>query len=187
MRPQTAAPKAAPQAALGLALWALGLAPAAWAQVDPCATGQGNVCVGYSSVTAAVPLSPEAMGLLALLLGGVAFFKLRRRAAGLWGVALSLAVGAGLYLQSGGAGWANGYDRVYTNTGSPLVSPVNNGPLVVVNNLPVNVTITSITINGVAYMPDNSPWPPYEECVVGKVLTPTTGDPTGMCLVKVDS
>lgn len=159
---------------------------AALAQVNPCAPGQGNICVGFSNGAQGVPLSPQAMALLVALVLVFAYVKLRKNAGGLFNVALSLAMVGWMALQTSGAGWANGFDRVYTRNGSPAVSPVNNGPLVLVNDLPLNVTITSITVNGAPYVPANTPNPPYEECFVGKVLAPTSGDPTGMCLVRVD-
>ena len=60
-------------------------------------------------------------------------------------------------------------------------------PNVLVNDLPLNVTITSITVNGVPYSPSGPTDPSYADCFVGKVLVPTTGGVTGMCVVSVDS
>lgn len=159
----------------------------AWAQVDPCAAGQGNICVGFSNGAQGVPLSPQAMAVLVGLVLLFAYVKLRKNAGGLFSVGLSVCLVAWMALQTGGVGWANGYDRAYTRNGSPAVSPVNNGPLVLVNDLPLNVTITSITVNGVPYSPSGPTDPSYADCFVGKVLVPTTGGVTGMCVVSVDS
>ncbi len=158
---------------------------AAWAQVDPCAQGQNNVCVSFSTAQG-VPLSPQAMVLLAAILGVLAYVKLRKNASGLWGLGLSLAFGAWLTLQPGGAGWANGFHRENFSTGNPVVSSANISPLVVVNNLARNATITAITIDGYPFNPAPGTYGGYERCHVGKVLVPWVvgSDPIGTCVIQ---
>ena len=55
---------------------------------------------------------------------------------------------------------------------------------VVVNDLSNNATITSILIDGMTYQVTGQQLG-YEECSVGKVLVPTTGGTSGMCVVVI--
>lgn len=163
---------------------AVGALPSAWAQGDPCAAGQNNLCVSYSTVTQAVPLSPQLLGLLVLMLGVVAFFKLRHKAGGPLGLVLSLAAGGWLATQSDGS-WANGFSRTNLSAGNPVVVSAVNRPQVFVNDLPVNATLTAVTYNGVS-VSQTGTLDLYPRCFVGMVLLPATGtDPVGLCVVAL--
>ncbi len=81
--------------------------------------------------------------------------------------------------------YANGFSRVYfLTTGSPAVVSETVAPVVFVNNTANSTTITAITLNGVNFNPTNpTTYSGYEECFLGKVLVPTTGGVTGMCVI----
>lgn len=163
-------------------LWVSLLGSAAWAQVNPCASGQGNICVSYTTGTQSVPLTPAAMGILLVSLGVLAFFKLRKSPSGFFGLFLSAALVGLVAYQTMGVSLANGYTRVYMSAGNPVVTASNGGNRVVVNDLSNNATITSILIDGMTYQVTGQQLG-YEECSVGKVLVPTTGGTSGMCVV----
>ena len=111
----------------------------------------------------------------------LAFFKLRKNPSGFFGLFLSAALVGLVVFQTMGVGFANGFPRAHFSAGNPVVIP-GFGDNVVVNDLPNNATITSISVNGVAYSFTGQELG-YEECSIGKVLTPTTGGTTGMCIV----
>jgi len=159
-------------------------ASSAWAQVNPCAVGQNNICVSFAN-SQSVPLTFEAVVLMSLMLATFALFKLRKRSSGLFSLFLSAALGALMVYQTTSDSYANGYVRVYFTNGSPAIFRNDAGPIVFVNDTTYNNTITAMTFNGNTYNPVNpAPIGGYEACFVGKVLVPTTGGVTGMCVVQ---
>lgn len=115
-----------------------------------------GVCVGYSTVGAspvAVPLTPGAMALLAVLLGVVALAVLRRqRMGGTWlGLVLAAVVGVGGY------GWQMreaSADVTYTvvltagtNPGTVTIPGLWGGGVFVTNSLSTPVVISTITFS----------------------------------------
>lgn len=164
----------------------MGWVPAVFAQVDPCGVGQNSLCVSYATTPQAVPLSPQFMVLLVVLLGAVALYKLRHKAGAPLGLALALTIGGWLSMQPSGS-WANGYPRKNLSESNPVVFASPAGARVVVNNLTVNATITAVTYNG-APVGATGTYGGYERCFVGKVLVPSTGSGTvGMCVVELVS
>ena len=111
----------------------------------------------------------------------LAFFKLRKNPSAFFGVFLSAALVGLVVFQTMGVSFANGYPRAYFSAANPVVIP-GFGYNVVVNDLPNNATITSNSVNGVAYS-FTGQLLGYEECSIGKVLAPKTGGTTGMCIV----
>ncbi len=159
-------------------------ASSAWGQVNPCAAGQNNICVSFAN-SQSVPLTFEAVVLMSLMLATFALFKLRKRSSGLFGLFLSAALGVLMVYQTTSDSYANGFVRVYFSSGTPAVYRDDVGSVVFVNDTASSTTITAITINGVSYNPSNpTTYSGYEECFLGKVLVPTTGGVTGMCVIR---
>ena len=125
------------------------------------------------------------MVLMSLMLAALALFKLRKKTSGLFSLFLSASLGLLMVYQTTSESYANGFQRVYFNSGSPAVQLDNVGPIVFVNDTSANQTITAITINGVVDNPSSpSVYSGYEDCFLGKTLVPTTGGVTGMCVVR---
>lgn len=130
--------------------------PSAVAQACP------GVCIGFAPVASgvqAVPLSPEAMGLLAVMIAAAGFWAMRRGAHRLMGLLLAAAAGStGMVLEMRQAqAQATTYTVVLTagsssaQTTLPDVLPefvVN-----VQNTLGIPVTITEITLKPALTLP----------------------------------
>lgn len=132
--------------------------PAAWAQACP------GVCIGFAPVASnvqAVPLSPEAMGLLAVMMAVAAYWALRRKSRGLVGLLLTAAAGTtGMVLEMRQAQAAATYTVVLTagsNSASVAIPDAANGSVNVQNTLSTTVTITSITAKATLSMAPSSP------------------------------
>ena len=147
-------------AALGLGLT---LSPA-WAT----AINQATLTVWYSTSVAGVPISAPALGILALLLGVLAYAKLRPTGRGLNSLllfALVVCMGALYVEQSSHA--APAVNTVVLSSGNPASSTGGQGIWVITNNLsqPATLTTVAATLNSVSV-----PWfgytshPNYPAC-----------------------
>jgi len=154
-------------------------ASSAWAMAPgPC---QNGVCIGYST-NQAVPLSPEAMGLLALILGVLAYATLRGKVSRIAGVALAMGLTAMLTVYEMKDSLATvGFD-ILLSAGNPAEYTFGQETfprvISVQNNLGYTATITSISAN--PYTWDTAVTPTYTPCAVGLALPPN-----GVCAIRV--
>lgn len=84
-------------------------ASSAWAQGNPCAAGQNNICVSFAN-SQSVPLTFEAVVLMSLMLATFALFKLRKRSSGLFGLFLSAALGVLMVYQKK---WLRKFEQLF--------------------------------------------------------------------------
>jgi hypothetical protein len=130
----------------------------AWAQACP------GVCIGFAPAAGsvqAVPLSPEAMGLLALLVAAAGYWALRQKSQALMSLLLASAVGiTGMALDMRQAIAAAAYTVVLaagSNSALVAVPDFLEGFVDVQNTLATAVTITSISVKGTVLLVSSSP------------------------------
>ncbi len=161
-------------------IFLVGQAGGAWAQAA-CP----GVCIGFTPVTPqAVPLSPEAMGLLALLMAGVGWMVLRKRSSTLMAWVLTAALA--------GVGMATDFrqalaDALYTvvlgggsNPATVTLPDGYSGLVAVQNSLSTPVTLTSLTVKPGLELVTGS------TLQVGSVLAGGSTVAAGLNLAEVD-
>jgi len=157
-----------------------GQAGGAWAQaVCP------GVCIGFAAVTPhAVPLSPEAMGLLALLIAGVGWMVLRKRSSTLMSWVLTAALlGAGVVTDLRQAMADLLYTVVLGGGSNPATVTVPDGytgPVAVQNISASDITIVSLELNPSLELVGSSP------LHVGSVVPAQSTVAAGLNLTEAD-
>lgn len=149
-----------------------------WATVLPV-----TVTVGYSSAqdAQAVPFSPSALALLALLLGVFAYSKLRGKGMRAMGVVIALCIAGAASLTGVRNSYAPPGYIVELSSGNPATGMGDTGLWVISNSLPAAARITSITVsNGLPWIGSGSGGAPA--CVLGLQLAAA-----GQCAMIVGS